>query len=492
MHDLVVTGGRVIDPETGLDGPRTVIVDQGTITAVALSDAPVPDARRRIDATDRIVAPGFVDLHSHAQTVAGHRLQALDGVTTALELEAGALPIDLARRAAAEQGRPINHGWSTSWAMARMHVLAELPLTGAPMAAIAALGDERWQGAATSAEIDQIVGLLEQELAAGALGIGLLVGYAQGSAPDEYLRVAALAAQAGAPTFTHARDLVEVRPEVPVDGAQEIVRAAAETGAAMHYCHVNSTSTRHVDRVLQLLDQTRAEGSRVTVEAYPYGAGMTGLGAQFLAPEMLGMRGLEPTDLVVAATGERIEDEARLRWLRANEPHHLVIVEFVDEEAELAAGGLLSRALAHLGTVVASDALFPIDMAGGSIDTEQWPLPETMTSHPRVSGTYARSLRLLVDQIGMSWSDAIGRCTLEPARIVESVATAMRRKGRVQVGADADLVVLDPKGLRDTATYDDPLSPSVGIDHVLVHGVSVVEEGAIVVDAMPGRAVVGT
>ena len=122
------------------------------------------------------------------------------------------------------------------------------------------------------------------------------------------------------PTYTHARDLVDFAPEARMDGAEELVRAAAETGAHMHYCHVNSTSLRHVDRVLALVDRVRREGAIVTTEAYPYGAGMTAIGAAFLAPHRLAERGLQPTDLVYAPTNERVRDAEHLSRLRAGDP----------------------------------------------------------------------------------------------------------------------------------------------------------------------------
>ena len=114
---------------------------------------------------------------------------------------------------------------------------------------------------------------LAADLADGAIGIGFLLGYSPGTDPAEYLQISALAAEAGAPTFTHARDLIELAPDAPIDGAEEIVRAAAETGAHMHYCHINSTSMRHTDRVLDLVGRAQAAGSRISTEAYPYGSG---------------------------------------------------------------------------------------------------------------------------------------------------------------------------------------------------------------------------
>ena len=197
---------------------------------------------------------------------------------------------------------------------------------------------------------------LSADLADGALGIGVLLGYAPTASPAEYLRVAELAAEAGLPAFTHARDLIEMAPGALIDGAEEIVRAAGQTGAHMHYCHVNSTSQHHIDRVLALVGRAQAAGSRVTTEAYPYGSGMTGIGAAFLAPERLGERGLAPSSLTYAPTGERVASEARLRELREADPGGLVIIDLLSED-DPGDRALLMRSLTFPGSVVASDAM---------------------------------------------------------------------------------------------------------------------------------------
>src|SRR5262245_29821633 len=112
ISSVVIRGGRVIDPGQGVDGPMDVAIDNGAIAAVG------PDLQGHVvlDATGCVVAPGFIDLHSHAQSVAGHRLQAFDGVTTTLELEAGAIPVAVAYSRAGAEGRPLNYGYSASWA----------------------------------------------------------------------------------------------------------------------------------------------------------------------------------------------------------------------------------------------------------------------------------------------------------------------------------------------------------------------------------------
>jgi hypothetical protein len=256
----------------------------------------------------------------------------------------------------------------------------------------------------------------------------------------------------------------------------------------MHNCHVNSTSNRHIDRVLALVERCQGEGGRVTIEAYPYGSGATAIGAAFLAPERLGERGLAPTSITYLPTGERVADAARLRELRETDPGGGVIVEFLDEN-DPGDFALLRRSLQFPGSVVASDAM-PAASPDGWTDSADWPLPATHTTHPRTAGTFGRALRLWRDE-GTPLLDAIERCTLLPARVLEACAPAMRSKGRIQPGADADIVVFDADRVTDQATYSHSTRTSIGIEHVLVDGTFVVRGGVLVPDARPGRPIRG-
>ena len=484
--DLVLRGGRVIDPESGLDAVRDVAVADGRIAALG-TGLTAQVTRNDVDVAGQVVTAGFIDLHSHVSDLGGLRLQALDGVTTALELEAGVTPVAQAYRRAAEQGRPINYGFAASWALARMEAVGGRPREASLGAFMARISDPAWQRPAEPAQVSALLARLAADLAEGALGIGVLLGYAPAASPAEYQRVAGLAAEAGVPTFTHARDLIEMVPATLADGAEEIVRAAAETGAHMHYCHVNSTSQRHIDRVLGLVARAQAAGSRVTTEAYPYGSGMTGIGAAFLAPERLGERGLSPSSLTYAPTGERVASAARLRELRQADPGGLVIIDLLRENdpADLA---LLMRSLTFPGAVVASDAM-PLTWTAPPANPLAWPLPPTAITHPRTAGTFSRALRLLTRPGPLSLAQALAKCSLEPARLLQDRVPALRRKGRMQAGADANVVVFDPAAITDRASYRHSTLPSAGIRHVLVNGAFVVQDGGIVADARPGRPV---
>jgi N-acyl-D-aspartate/D-glutamate deacylase len=485
LTTLLVLGGRVVDPAAGFDGVADVLVENGKVAAVGTGlEARAGDATR-LDAAGMVVGPGFVDLHSHVHSIAGQRLQAMDGVTTSLDLEAGVMPVDLGYKKAADEGRPLNYGFSASWAQARGQVLAGVHPEGDLLKALGLVANESWQRSSTREELAQWIGLLRGEIEAGALGVGILVGYAPRTEPAEYLEVARLAAEAGVATFTHVRELTEADPTTPIDGPSEVAIAASETGARMHHCHVNSTSRRHVDRVLATLADAQSRGAPVTLEAYPYGAGSTAVGAFFLAPERLPAWGIGPSSIVLLPSGERIADERRLREVREKAPDSECIVEFLDEENP-SDWELLQRALVYPDAIVASDAM-PLQLPGGERDTHAWPLPPGGSTHPRTAGTFSKALRVMVRETGRwTWLEAFRRCSYLPARVLD-FAPAAAGKGSLAVGADADIVVIDPDRVGDRATYGEPTVPSTGVKHLLVNGEPVVLDGELVVGAFPGR-----
>jgi len=484
--DLLLTGGRVIDPETGLDDVLDVAITGGTIVAVG---GPPPRAARTLDVRGRVVTAGFIDLHSHAQTIPSLRLQALDGVTTALELESGAGDVAGSLERAAAEGRPVNYGYSASWAQARMDVMDGSSPQGGFLDFTNGIAGTGWQQPAGADDLAKILGRLEDQLDAGALGIGVLVGYAPQTGRGEYLRVAGMAARYDVPTFTHARFKNPEEPGSALEGVAEVVAAAAGSGAHMHLCHVNSTSLRAIDEVAGLIDGARASGLDVTTEAYPYGAGMTAVGVPFLHPDNLTRLGIQPSNLSIVATGERPRDAERLLQIRRETPGALVIIHYLDEslEADLS---VIHRALLLEDTAVASDAI-PFTTPAGLVVEGDQPLPGDAVSHPRTTGTFSRFLRTMVRETGaLTLSDALRRCSLLPAQFLEKASPAMTRKGRVQAGADADLIVFDAAQVTDRSTYDAPQASSTGVEHVLVAGEFIVNDGTVVASAMPGRPVI--
>ena len=188
---------------------------------------------------------------------------------------------------------------------------------------------------------------------------------------------------------------------------------------------------------------------------------------------------------MVVPTRERIRDDARLRELRAEAPGTPIIVEFLDE-AVPADVELLRQSLCFPDSIVASDAM-PVFFPAGGIETRDWPLPAEGRSHPRTAGTFCRALRTMVRESGdWTWTEAFRRCAWLPAQVL-SFAPAATRKGHLGVGADADIVVIDPSSVSDRSTYDEPLLTSAGVSHLFVLGEAVVRDGSLVVDAYPGQ-----
>jgi N-acyl-D-glutamate deacylase len=483
--DIAINGGRVVDPASGLDAVRYIGIRGDRI--VTVSDVPL-EASRVIDATGKVVAPGFIDLHAHGQTVLAARVQALDGVTTALELEGGELPVAAWYEQAARQGRPINYGASVNWAYARIAAIVGDSPAGDPDFFRKAFADPRWQ--TQIADPEQLQKILEQVrvgLDEGGLGIGILLGYAPGSSRREYYEVTALAAERGVPTFTHARYLSMLEPQSSFEAMAEIVAAAASTGAHAHIVHLNSMSLRDIDNIGPLIAGAQRNGVRITTEAYPYGAGATGIGAaMFRGPDWRQrVGGVTASNFDVG--GKRLTEEEFER-LQRESPGTSTVVHFLELDRP-ADRKVLDRAVLFPGGVIASDGgEWLVD--GEPLPPQTWPLPENAWSHPRSAGTFARFLRLYVRDTGtISLLEAIRRVSYGPARILESGVPQMRRKGRLQSGADADIVVFDLERIADRATYETPARVSAGIEHVLVNGVVLVSNGVLDTRAMPGRAV---
>jgi len=251
--DTLLRGGLVVNPETRHESVADVLVHDGKVKAVAENLTPGHDTTV-LDVTGLIVGPGFIDVHSHVNSVAGQRLQAMDGVTTALELESGLMPIERAYADAAQAGRPLHYGFSASWAAARGAVLADFEPDADLVGLLALLGNRAWQGPSTPAQVRSWLGLLERELDAGALGIGILLGYAPRNDPAEFLAVAQLAATAGVPTFTHVRELVEA---LEVLAGPKLAKAMAFLGQAAGRQVRTNNHVERLNRRLRFAEKVR-------------------------------------------------------------------------------------------------------------------------------------------------------------------------------------------------------------------------------------------
>jgi N-acyl-D-aspartate/D-glutamate deacylase len=462
-YDLVIIGGRVMDPQTHADRTANVGVRGGKIVAIAATPMV---GKRRIDAKGLVVAPGFIDLHSHAQYAFGYDQQARDGVTTSLELEAGTYPIKPWYEARAGKTR-INYGASVGVQGIRTNIKTGITGdTAQSSPAVIARKAEWAETPFTRAERDRERAMFRQEFAAGGLGMGVLYEYLPALGRDELYELMQDAAAVHAPVFVHVRAASHADVDNLMAPMQEMVADAASTGASVHVCHIGSKSLSAVSPVLDMFDRARARGVDITTEVYPYDAGSTVIGSALFNEGWRDHQGGDFKDIEWPPTGERMTAESFAKF-RREQPQAFVILHVIPPAT-------VETAIAHPGVMIASDAVPYANGAG----------------HPRGTGTFARVLGVYVrEKHALSLMDAVGRMTLLPAKRLEQISPAMKVKGRVQVGADADLTLFDPDKVVDRATYAHPTVPSAGIPYVIVGGTPVVVGGEIVKTAFPGRGV---
>ncbi|TNF42874.1 MAG: D-glutamate deacylase [Cytophagales bacterium] len=484
--DTVILNGRVIDPETNLDKISNVGIVDGKI-AVITEEA--ISGKKTIDATGHVVSPGFIDIHAHGQNIGDYRMQAMQGVTTMLELESGILPVGQWYEAQAQKKLPINYGAAAAWTYSRIATFSNTEPEATAAYFQDAQKDNAWKmDLATPEQLDKILGYVQEGLDEGALGIGINAGYAPGYGRKEYFKLAEMAAANKVATFTHVRYASNAEPLSSFEAVEELIGLAAITGAHMHLCHINSTSLKDIDNIMELVNDAFDQGVHLTVGAYPWGAASTVVGAAMFSGE--GWRERMGSTAQNFQLGTARMTEEQLNDYQKNSPGTFIVWHFLDESnpEDLA---MLDKSVLHPKILIESDEMFWMMMQpdGSIINYEggNWPLPEGAFSHPRSNGTFAKILRSYVrERKLMTLSEAIRKMSLMPAQTLEDFVPQMKKKGRLQVGMDADIVVFDPETISDIGTYEDPNKPAVGVQHLLVNGASVIESGTLDLNASPG------
>jgi len=447
-YDLVIVNGRVMDPESGLDAVRNVGIRSGKIAVI--STGPL-EGKQTIDAGGLVVAPGFIDLHQHGQDAENYAVKAADGVTTALELEVGVADVDEWYRAREGKAR-INYGASVGHIPVRMAVMHD-------PGGLLPSGDAAHR-VATTAEMEEMSALIEKGLKRGALSVGLGPAYTEAATNQEILDVFRVAAKYRASCHVHIRGSGPPS-EGNFSGFEEVMAAAAITGAPLHIVHIQSTGGPNVTQELQMIAEARSRGMDVTTESYPYTMGMTSI-----QTALFDHKEEEPATYFAAllwpATGEHLTKESFLRYRKQG---GMVILPGNTPEN-------VRAAVVSPLTIIASDG----HLANGK-------------GHPRTAGTYALVLgRYVREEKALDLMTALKKMTLMPAQRLEKRAPVFKDKGRIRVGADADITVFDANRVIDKATYENPLQYSEEIQFVFVNGVPVVKDGRLVDVVFPGRA----
>ncbi len=455
QYDLVLEGGRVIDPETGLDAVRNVGIRDGKIARIS---AEALASLRVIHASGLVVAPGFIDLHQHGQEMESQRLKAFDGVTTALEMEIGAP--DVAQFLKAKEGRSLIHYGTTA-----SHVAARALIFGAPLpeGTILAKSGPATDQPATPEQIKKIQQRLRDEIDAGALGVGMGLQYTPGATRLEIIDMFRVAAARKLPVYTHMRSSGRVEPGSAIESVEEVIGAAAISGAPLHIVHVNSTCLRDSLECISLIEGARARGLDVTTEAYPYIAGMTAVNSALFNPGWREKLGIDYDNLVLPDTGEHLT-KARFEELHASTTQRWVLVFANTQE-------IVDAVIPNPLIMIASDGA---------------------PGHPRNAGTYSRVLAQYVrEKKTLTLIEALRKMTLMPAQMLERSTPAAHQKGRMQEGADADVVIFDPATIADRSTFAKPMEPSVGVHYLVVGGTVLIDDGKLEASVFPGRALVG-
>ncbi|MCW8801203.1 MAG: amidohydrolase family protein [Desulfobacter sp.] len=470
-YDLVINNGRVMDPETMYDAVANVGVKDGRIAVITQEKI---SGKSSIDATGLVVAPGFIDAHFHYTGIFGTKVALRDGRTTLMDLEIGTLGTKMDEWYQAREGKwPVNFGAASAHEFARSLVLDKFECIDTSVAQQSRAAGDGWSSKKPNlAEGNEILKVIDQGLAAGAVGVGSTLGYMRnGVSAREFFEIQHVAQRYGRQTGAHFR-YTPGTEVTEANGIQEILANASALGAPALANHFNNPG---YNLVQELLVRMRERGMNVWGEIYPYAAGSTALNAVFLEPEMwvdtLGYKYEETLQDV--ATGEFYTQQTREEMIK-KEPTRVVLVYKMPVSA-------IVDWLRMPGVALCSDSM---PLAPDNVTWES-SYDEAPNSHPRFSGTFARAFRMsrennipLMQTIAMSsynWVKPLGKTGLK----------AMQERGRMQEGMIADITIFDPEKITDNATYEKGIIPSTGIPYVLVNGNFAVKDSKVLLDAKP-------
>lgn len=474
-YDLIIRNGTVIDG-TGRTGiAADVGIQDDRIVAVGTVSG---DAKQMIDATDRVIAPGFIDVHSHDDFALLDRplcdFKIMQGVTTEVigNCGFGAAPASVAYKNFLQGFGAVLFGplgqfsWKTTDEFFRLfearppsvNVVAQIPHAAVRYGVLGA--DKR---PPSPSELAQMQALVREGMEAGAVGFSTGLYYLPHTQTEEVIALAKVVAEYGGLYATHMRD----EAGRLLDSVNETLRIGEEAGVAVQISHHKAMGRNNWGKVtesLALVDQARQRGLDVTSDAYPYIAGSTTLAALASGGSL---ELVSPADVLIASTPNRHEYEGKtldeicrllekplvqaVKDILAEEGEGVVAVIFGMEESDV------RRVLAHPTTMIGSD---------GIPSVEGKPHPRLYGTFARVLGTYARDERLL------SLEDAVHRMTGLPARKFH-----LTDRGVIREGAYADLVVFDPHTIADVGSYQEPRRYPPGIDYVIVNGKITADHG---------------
>lgn len=488
-YDVVILNGRVMDPETNFDGIRNVGIKDGitvTITEQEISGS------ETIDANGYVVSAGFIDSQNHGHGIEWNAYIGLrDGVTTPLDLEAGNL--NIAKFYDERNGKwPVNYGAAVSHEAIRMKVLDGLEIND-PVDAKDLLGYLRgdsykengvpdWAETVSSLDqINEITSIADEEFRQGALTAGSTMGYmAKGATTLEVFNYQKVAANYGRASSFHVRLLGNSRPpyEGNLGSFEQLVNGMA-LDAPVLFSHNAYQGWWEIEEHAQLF---RDQGKNVWSEYYPYFCGSSTIGSEFLKPEGIKLLGTDYSQMKDPKTGESYTEETYKAQV-AKDPGYTIILCFPIKEEWLK----YFLEVPHM--VVAGDAMTGTDINSEILSADA-PF-EDYVGHPRTAGTHAVTLRIAREE-GVPLMHTLSQLSYWPAKFMGNTGLkAMQKRGRMQEGMVADIVVFDAQNVTENATFDSGSNglPSTGIPYVLVYGTIVVKDSKVLKDVFPGRPI---
>lgn len=444
MFDLVIRNGILIDPEKLTRTVGHLGITGGKITAVSQAEL---TGRHSIDATGKIVCPGFIDIHGHVDCdeYCGE-LSLQQGITTTIGGNCGLSPVDM---------NAFFHKQETEGFIVNQ---AEMIGHSITLRKEAGLTDPLQP--ATSAQLDKMEQWVEQAFIDGACGLSLGLAYAPGSSDDEIMRLSRLAARYGRIVAVDTR----MATSSDMYSLIEAIHIARQTGVRLQISHlVYQYGTGMMAEALAVINKARADGIDIRVDSGMYTEWATHIGAALFHETYMEENGWQLADIMVITgpyNGQRLTP-ALYRELRSQAPHTAVVV-FTGIEEEI------YQALCH-----------PYAMP--STDTGAYAPGE---GHPQIAGSFPRYFKkLLRERFELTIMEAVRKATLLPAETL-----GFHSKGRLRTGMDADLVIFDIQQLTDNAAFGHPDRPPSGIDYVILNGRIALAHGTIV-DRYAGRAV---